>query len=235
MADPAGGEIEDTGYVGFFAADTTLASQYLRVKLSGDRTVTAAGVNDDDIGVCRNIVSTAGDPVTILLTNRQGLTPMVAAGAIAQNAKVYGAASGKITATASGRLIGFAVTAASGNNSVISVIRVEARGPFKVADPGTGAAIPVPNGDFQVDFTIGSAGAETNTLAIPLYAGQRCQMVVDTIGTGTRAVTVASAFNVGGNTIITFDAVRDYVELVGITVAGVLVWQNTDVATSAFS
>ncbi len=236
MTTPAGGTWEDSGKVGFFAADTTITTPYLRVKLSGDHTVTVAGINDEAIGVARNAAPTAGDPVAVLMLDKQGSMPFVAAGAISQNAVFYGAASGKVSATQNGAPLGKALEAASGNNSQFEGIPLALAPRFlQIADPGTGVSIPIPNCDFSVMFTIGSAGAETNALAIPKYVGQRCQLFVDTVGTGTRAVTVAAAINVGGNTIITFDAVRDFIELVGVTVAGALVWQNVNVATTALS
>lgn len=92
-----------------------------------------------------------------------------------------------------------------------------------VEDPGTGAAIPVTS-SAQIDFTIGSAGAETNTLAIPTFAGQTLVLNADTVGTGTRAVTCAQAINQAGNTVMTFAAARDFIYLVSIKVGGALRW-----------
>jgi hypothetical protein len=93
-----------------------------------------------------------------------------------------------------------------------------------IADPGgANAAIPV-TASGTVALTIASAGAETNTLAIPTFIGQRLTIVADTVGTGTRAITAASAVNGAGNTVMTFNAVRDQIDLIGITVAGTRAW-----------
>lgn len=103
----------------------------------------------------------------------------------------------------------------------------------EVADPGNGVAIPVTTSAY-VPLTIG-AGAETNTLAVPTFAGQRMTISCDTVGGGTRAITAASAINVAGNTTMTFNAARDIIELVGTRVAGVLAWEvafNSNVALS---
>jgi hypothetical protein len=92
-----------------------------------------------------------------------------------------------------------------------------------LADPGTGQAIPVTR-SAQVDLTIGSAGAETNTLAIPSFAGQSLVLNANTVGTGTRAITCAQAINQAGNTIMTFASARDFIMLVAIKVGGALRW-----------
>ncbi len=95
-----------------------------------------------------------------------------------------------------------------------------------ITDPGTAQAIPVTRSGVCA-ITIGSAGAETNTLAIPTFIGQTISLIADTVGTGTRAVTVASAFNQTGNTILTFAQVKDACTLTAMTVAGTRAWRIT--------
>jgi len=68
-------------------------------------------------------------------------------------------------------------------------------------------------------------GAETNTLAIPTFRGQRLVLFVDTDTSGARVVTSAQRINQAGNTIITMTDVGDYIELQAITIAGALRWQ----------
>lgn len=94
---------------------------------------------------------------------------------------------------------------------------------LSLADPGTGVAIPVTRSAY-VGLTIGSAGAETNSLAIPTFLGQQMILNADTVGTGTRAVTAAQAINQAGNTIMTFGAARDMIKLEAIKVGGALRW-----------
>lgn len=103
----------------------------------------------------------------------------------------------------------------------------------EITDPGTGAAIPV---DFSgtLNLTIG-AGAETNTLAAATIVGQTLRINAAVVGGGTREITCATTFNVAGNTKLTFDAVRDSCELVGVTVGTDIRWQiawNNNVALS---
>lgn len=105
--------------------------------------------------------------------------------------------------------------------------------PYALADPGDAAAIPVTD-SATVAITTG-VGAETNTLAIPTFLGQRMVLCMDVDGGGNRAITAASAINIAGNTVMTFDAARDCIELVAIQLAGVLAWEvvwNNNVALS---
>jgi len=146
---------------------------------------------------------------------------MVAAGAITQNALVYPAASGKISATASGEPLGRALEAASGNNSVIEVLVFSrARGPRQITDPGASGAIPVTHSG-ACNMT--SAGAETRTIAAPTFDGQRVVLNMDVDG-GDITLTVASAANQAGNNTLTFGAIDDCCELVARRTAGVLKW-----------
>lgn len=105
--------------------------------------------------------------------------------------------------------------------------------PALLADPGTAQAIPVTR-SATIEMTIG-AGAETNTLAIPAFVGQTMRLYCGTIGGGTRAITAASAVNVAGNTIMTFNAARDYIVLNGVSIGGTRCWEvafNANVALS---
>ncbi len=106
--------------------------------------------------------------------------------------------------------------------------------PLTLADPGTGQAIGVTR-SATVNLTIGSSGAETNTLAIPSFVGQKMIINADTVGTGTRAITASQALNQTGNTVMTFAQARDNVSLVAIKIGGALRWQiasNDGVALS---
>ena len=112
------------------------------------------------------------------------------------------------------------ITATTAELALAELAKYEA---INLADPGTGAAIGVTR-SATVDMTIGSAGAETNTLAIPTFKGQKLILNVAVCGTGTRAVTCAQAINRAGNTVMTFNAVRDFIELHTISVGAALRW-----------
>jgi hypothetical protein len=102
-----------------------------------------------------------------------------------------------------------------------------------IADPGTGAAIPVTH-SVNIALTI-AAGAETNTLAAPTYRGQTMAIIADTAGGGSRAITSAVSINQATNTIMTFGALRDFIKLEGVYASGTLKWQvvaNDGVALS---
>jgi hypothetical protein len=96
--------------------------------------------------------------------------------------------------------------------------------PVALADPGTGVAIPVTR---SASVAISTAGAETNTLAIPTFRGQKLILFCDTYSVGDRVVTCAQAINQAGNTIMTFGAARDSITLEAVTVGGALRWQVT--------
>jgi hypothetical protein len=121
-------------------------------------------------------------------------------------------------------------TVLAGNVSFSAATRAAAAA-FTIADPGDAGAIPVTT-DGVCALT--SAGAETRTLAIPTFMGQRLSLVCDTY-VGNIVVTSSQALNQAGNTIMTFGAVRDYIALEAITVGGALRWQvasNDGVALS---
>lgn len=102
-----------------------------------------------------------------------------------------------------------------------------------VADPGDAGAIST---DFSgtCNLTIG-AGAETRTLGPATIYGQTLRINAAVVGGGTCAITCATGINAAGNTVMTFNAVRDSIELVGVDVGGDIRWQvgwNNSVALS---
>jgi len=90
-----------------------------------------------------------------------------------------------------------------------------------ITDPGDAGAIPVAESG---TVAITTAGAETRSLAIPTFAGQRLTISED-VYVGDAVITAAAAINQAGNTIITLNGAGDTVELVGVQVGGVLVWR----------
>jgi len=85
------------------------------------------------------------------------------------------------------------------------------------------AAIPV-TGNGNLALTIADA-AETNTLAVPTFAGQEITISADTLaGTGSRAITVAAAINATGNDKITLDAAGEFIALRGVKLGASFAW-----------
>jgi hypothetical protein len=100
---------------------------------------------------------------------------------------------------------------------------IDVRGvvPEEISDPGNAGAISVAR---PGHINIVTAGAETRTLAAPTFLGQRLVLNMKT-DAGDCVVTVASAFNAAGNTIITLNDVGDFVELVGgLSASGAFRW-----------
>jgi hypothetical protein len=100
-----------------------------------------------------------------------------------------------------------------------------------VADPGNAKAVDVTQAGVCL---LTSAGAETRTLARPTFIGQRLALI-DNVHVGNIVITSSAAINQTGNTVMTFGAAADMIELVGMKVAGLLVWRvcaNDGVALS---
>lgn len=95
------------------------------------------------------------------------------------------------------------------------------------------AAIPA---NTSAQYQIATAAAETNTLDIPAAAGIEISLYCTVHAVGDRVVTVASPINQAGNTIMTFGAVGDWIDLISIvTTGGALAWRvrsNDGVALS---
>jgi hypothetical protein len=87
----------------------------------------------------------------------------------------------------------------------------------KILDPGTGNKITVIESGCVCPIV--TAGAETNTITAPTKEGIVTVLTMITDG-GDRVVTAPAALNVTGNTIMTFNDVRDTIVLISVPVAG---------------
>ncbi len=96
--------------------------------------------------------------------------------------------------------------------------------PFEVPDPGSGNPINVDRWNMVVPIVTG-AGAETNTLPVPIKAGLRVRLTLKTAGGGTRTVTAASAINIAGNTTMAFTEARDNILLESIPLGSAYAWE----------
>jgi hypothetical protein len=166
---------QSDGFNKTFRVDGTAAiAQYARVKLTSGYLV-AAGANEADLGTLNEHVfndSVVRD-VSVRLKTCPGTCQMIAAGAISQYAEVFGAASGKINDVVSHRRIGIALEAASGNASVIEILRTEKTDeppPMHVTLTGTATTLTrdMRNGTFS---NTGLGAAHTCTLPQDAVAG----------------------------------------------------------------
>lgn len=108
-----------------FLVDGSVAiPQYSRVKLSGGYLV-AAGAEDSDLGTLNEAVFADGlvKHVSVRLKNVAGTCKMIAAGAAAQHANAYGAASGRVDDVANENFIGLYLDAPGGAGSIVEVLR----------------------------------------------------------------------------------------------------------------
>jgi len=96
-------------------------------------------------------------------------------------------------------------------------------GVVEVADPGNGKQIILPEHHHAV-CALTSAGAETRTIAVPRFHGQRCTLSCETHA-GNIVVNVAGDGNTQGHDEITFTAIGQAVDMVGVKRSGALRWR----------
>lgn len=99
-------------------------SQYARVAIASDGTISAAGLTVKEIGTAQNAAFAAGDLVNVKLRTAAGTHKMIAAAAVAAGAPIGTVASGKVddALTATGFVIGVSLEAATANNDVIECL-----------------------------------------------------------------------------------------------------------------
>ena len=112
-----------------FEVDEAMA-QFARIKMDADGDITYADASDIFDGTTQTETFAAGDQVAVKLRTASGTHKMIASGAITAAALVYGDDDGKISATATGELVGKALEAATADEDVIEVLveSGEARG-----------------------------------------------------------------------------------------------------------
>ena len=94
--------------------------QHARVKLTSGK-LALAGAADRGIGTTRRQSLADGDHVSVLLNSAPGTRLYVASAAIAANAEVEAAASGRVATLAAGTSLGTCLTAAAAAGDVIEV------------------------------------------------------------------------------------------------------------------
>lgn len=168
-----------------YTVGASALTKHTRVKLASGLLV-VAGAGEPAIGtVLDNYAS--GDVAAVRLFSSGGTFHMVASAAITANALVYGAASGKVSSTATGTCIGIAKEAASADGNILEVQPLEYAGaPYlmrKVAvagdatngyidfDPGFGAAptayiAAAYNGSTGAPRTIASLTVQSNAIRV---------------------------------------------------------------------
>jgi predicted RecA/RadA family phage recombinase len=92
-----------------------------------------------------------------------------------------------------------------------------------IADPGNAGAIPVTDSGY---VPIVTAGAETRTLAAPLFVGEQLLLSLAVHG-GTVVITCATFVNITGNNTITMAAAGDSIMLTAIAVGATVRWRVT--------
>lgn len=150
-----------------FKANAALVA-YLRVKDNGSSKLIVAGALDRGLGTLHNRALAANDAAAVVLWSAPGTRKMVALGAIAQWAMVYGAAGGKINDVSNGNPIGMAMEAASGDNSVIEVLPIENLGLNATFVIGAEAADAI-NLGIQINDNLGNVVSHRVPLTLYLF------------------------------------------------------------------
>lgn len=152
-----------------FQANAAIA-QFKRVILSSGELV-AAGADDRELGTLENAALAADEQVAVRLRTAQGTVKMLAAGAISLGARVYGAASGKINDVENGNPVGIALEAASGDGSVIEVLREAYPVQTVTIEHHTADDTLTAEESGSVHTNLGASGAITFTLPQSVGAG----------------------------------------------------------------
>lgn len=136
----------------------------LRVKLSAGNLVAAVAA-DDELGVLEQTVLATDTAAAVRFPADNETVRVMAAGAITQYADVYRAAAGKITATPNGKRWGIALEAASGNGSLIEVLRLQADAQAFLAEAHTADdTLTVAEMYGSIHTSVGAAGTVVLTL-----------------------------------------------------------------------
>ncbi len=110
-------QFNDTGYA--TVTLTEAVAQYLRTDASG----TLCGITERGIGYNTRSPGAIGDVVPVALHSKAGPVKVIAAAAIAKDAIVYSAASGKVSVSASTAYpLGIAMEAAGADGDVIEIM-----------------------------------------------------------------------------------------------------------------
>ena len=102
----------------FTAGEALEAFRRVRLSAATEKTIVYADAGEPHIGVTQDVVA-SGSQAEIKMANAPGTFKVTASAAITVNAKVYGAADGKVSETVSGSVLFIAREAASANNAVI--------------------------------------------------------------------------------------------------------------------
>jgi len=153
----------DVGVSTYQAAAAT--AKHLRVKDNGSSKLTTAGATDIELGTARDAATAADEYIGVYDRTKPGTVRMVASGAVTAFARVYAAASGKITASENENCIGRALEAATADGDVIEVLRDDQQTRFLRSSEAHTAADTLSAIDSgKMHTSVGATGAITLTL-----------------------------------------------------------------------
>lgn len=109
---------------------------YLRVKDNGSGKVVVAGAGEDDLGTTEIQTFAADDRTSVRMWNAMGTRKIKLSGSVAKFGLLYGAASGKVSATVAGKPKGYAMAAGVDGDTIemLPIVTVLAQGDALVVE-----------------------------------------------------------------------------------------------------
>jgi len=188
--------------------------KYLRVGFSSSK-LAKAGAHELELGTLEDEAFADGDLRSVRLRTAQGTRKMVASGAISADVKVYGDAAGKVSATANGRFIGYALEATTADGDIFEVLPVESGDELLYDNVAASAAVT--NTTTETDFDK-SYSIPANTLK----AGDVIRVTAQVIATATNSTdTLAIKLKLGSTVLATsgaLDVANDDICVVAATI-----------------
>ena len=191
---------------------------FLRVVMSSGN-LALAGALDRELGTTKERYLASGslgqgDTATVVTPNAPGTVKMIAAGAISQWAKVYGAAAGQVSATANGNFIGYAMTATTAAGDELEVLRLHDSQHSSYVNVAASAAVT--NTTTETDFD------KTVTLpASSLKVGDVIKIRAQVIATATNSTdTLLLKLKIGSTVILAtaaVDVANDDIGIIDVT------------------
>jgi hypothetical protein len=182
----------------------TAFGPYLRVKIVAGQ-IALAGATDREIATLQRRVLASGlasgKLAPAVLDNAQGTKKFIANGVIAQYADIYGAAAGKVSATANGNFIGVAMTATTADGDEVVVCRLRNSPSTLLLQTVASSAVTTTAAETAFDQT---ATIPANTLK----AAKRIKILLQGIATATNSTdTLTVKLKIGTQVIIATAAV----------------------------
>lgn len=180
-------------------------TQFARVKLASDGTISTAGATDTDIGIAMQSTYTTGQnplaQISVLLNTAQGSRKMIAGTTFSKGDVIYNAALGKVGSSNNGYIAGIALEAASSGGDIVEVLHVSDFSATALTDHQIAAIVAastaVTADNTENTFSNGTYNMSANTFAAGDVVRVRGQGIATaTNSTDTLTIKVKNGSNV---------------------------------------